>query len=425
MRIYAEESMKADVIIINISKLVTLTHNNKPRFGKEMEETATIEQAGIAIQAGKIIEINDSNAIKEKYPFSDCIDANGQVVTPGFVDCHTHPVFVHTREDEFALRLQGKSYVEIAQAGGGIVKTVQTTREANEDLLFELAKKRILKMIQQGTTTLEAKSGYGLDTESELKQLRVIKRLQTELPIDIVPTFLGAHEFPPEFRNDHSGYVELLCKEMIPAVAEQGIAEFCDIFTEAHTFNLEESRKILSCAEHYGLKLKMHCDEIEPIGGAELASEMKCSSADHLGSASETGIMALQKAGVIPVLLPATLFSLQSKKYANAKLMMEQNLPVAIATDFNPGSCNCDSMPLTMSLACLQMGMTPAASLCAATLNAAFAIDRGKIIGSLETGKQADLILWDIPDLNFIPYHLGSSHITSVFKNGKIVHKVI
>lgn len=339
------------------------------------------------------------------------------------MDCHTHPVFVHTREDEFAMRLQGKSYVEIAKAGGGILSTIQTTRNADEDLLFELAKKRILKMMQLGTTTLEAKSGYGLNTPSELKQLRVIKRLQEELPIDIVPTFLGAHEFPEEYRNNHSGYVELLCKEMIPAVAEQGIAEFCDIFTEAHTFNIEESRQILTCAGEHGLKLKMHCDEIEPIGGAELAAELKCISADHLGSASETGIKALKKAGVIPVLLPATLFSLQSKTYANARLMMDLGLPVAIATDFNPGSCNCDSMQFTMSLACLQMGLNPSSALCSATLNSAYALDRGNQIGSLEAGKKADIILWDIPGINFIPYHLGSSYVDRVIKCGKTIYK--
>ena len=388
-----------------------------------MEESDIITDAGIAIKGGNIIEINDSKAIGNKYLTSELIDAEGKIATPGFVDCHTHPVFVHTREDEFAMRLQGKSYVEIAKAGGGILSTIQTTRNADEDLLFELAKKRILKMMQLGTTTLEAKSGYGLNTPSELKQLRVIKRLQEELPIDIVPTFLGAHEFPEEYRNNHSGYVELLCKEMIPAVAEQGIAEFCDIFTEAHTFNIEESRQILTCAGEHGLKLKMHCDEIEPIGGAELAAELKCISADHLGSASETGIKALKKAGVIPVLLPATLFSLQSKTYANARLMMDLGLPVAIATDFNPGSCNCDSMQFTMSLSCLQMGLNPSSALCSATLNSAYALDRGNQIGSLEAGKKADIILWDIPGINFIPYHLGSSYVERVLKCGKTIYK--
>ncbi len=415
--------MNADVIIINISQLVTLAHNNAPRRGKEMEESAIVTSAGIAIKGGNIIEINDTRAIEKKYSAPELIDAQGKIATPGFVDCHTHPVFVHTREDEFALRLQGKSYVEIALAGGGILNTIQTTRDADEDLLLELAKKRILKMISLGTTTLEAKSGYGLNTESELKQLRVIKRLQEELPLEIVPTFLGAHEFPAEYRNNHSGYVELLCKEMIPAVAEQGIAEFCDIFTEAHTFNLEESRQILSCAAEHGLKLKMHCDEIEPIGGAELAAEMKCISADHLGSTEERGIEALKTAGVIPVLLPATLFSLQSKKYANARLMMDLGLPVAIATDYNPGSCNCDSMQFTMSLTCLKMGLTPSAALCAATLNAAYALNRGNQIGSLEAGKKADLILWDIPGINFIPYHLGSSYVDRVLKCGKTIYR--
>ncbi|HPB18920.1 MAG TPA: imidazolonepropionase [Candidatus Cloacimonas sp.] len=415
--------MNADVIIINISQLVTLAHNNAPRRGKEMEESAIVTSAGIAIKGGNIIEINDTRAIEKKYSAPELIDAQGKIATPGFVDCHTHPVFVHTREDEFALRLQGKSYVEIALAGGGILNTIQTTRDADEDLLLELAKKRILKMISLGTTTLEAKSGYGLNTESELKQLRVIKRLQEELPLEIVPTFLGAHEFPAEYRNNHSGYVELLCKEMIPAVAEQGIAEFCDIFTEAHTFNLEESRQILSCAAEHGLKLKMHCDEIEPMGGAELAAEMKCISADHLGSTEERGIEALKTAGVIPVLLPATLFSLQSKKYANARLMMDLGLPVAIATDYNPGSCNCDSMQFTMSLTCLKMGLTPSAALCAATLNAAYALNRGNQIGSLEAGKKADLILWDIPGINFIPYHLGSSYVDRVLKCGKTIYR--
>jgi len=415
--------MNADVIIINISQLVTLAHNNAPRRGKEMEESAIVTSAGIAIKGGNIIEINDTRAIEKKYSAPELIDAQGKIATPGFVDCHTHPVFVHTREDEFALRLQGKSYVEIALAGGGILNTIQTTRDADEDLLLELAKKRILKMISLGTTTLEAKSGYGLNTESELKQLRVIKRLQEELPLEIVPTFLGAHEFPAEYRNNHSGYVELLCKEMIPAVAEQGIAEFCDIFTEAHTFNLEESRQILSCAAEHGLKLKMHCDEIEPMGGAELAAEMKCISADHLGSTEERGIEALKTAGVIPVLLPATLFSLQSKKYANARLMMDLGLPVAIATDYNPGSCNCDSMQFTMSLTCLKMGLTPSAALCAATLNAAYALNRGNQIGSLEAGKKADLILWDIPGINFIPYHLGSSYVDRVLKCGTTIYK--
>jgi len=415
--------MHADTIIINIGQLHSLSNGGLPRSGKELETTGLLTNAGLAISDGRISELGDSREIERKYSWDECIDTKGKLALPGFVDCHTHPIFVHTREDEFALRLAGKSYVEIAKAGGGIRSTIQSTRDADEDLLFQLARQRILKMIALGTTTLEAKSGYGLDTASELKQLRVIKRLNDELPIDIVPTFMGAHEFPAAYKNDHAAYIDILCQEMIPAVAEQGIAEFCDIFTEAHVYDLEETRQVLGCAKKHGLKLKMHADEIEPMGGAELAAELGCVSADHLGKTGTKGIIALQKAGVIPVLLPATLFSLRSKTYADALQMQELGLPIAIATDFNPGSCNCDSLPFTISLACLQMGLSPAAAINAATLNAAFAIGRGDSIGSLEPGKQADITLWDIPGLNFIPYHFGSSWLSRVIKHGKTVYQ--
>lgn len=414
--------MKADKIIINIKELITMSSGTQPRFGKAMENPAAISEAGIAIKDGLILEIGASQSIANKYPEAEKLDAKGMLALPGFVDCHTHPVFVFTREDEFALRLEGKSYVEIAKAGGGIRSTISSTRNASEDLLFELSAARINKMISMGTTCLEAKSGYGLDTESELKQLRVIKRLHDELPIDIVATFMGAHEYPAEYKDKHEVYLDLLCKEMIPAVAEQGIAEFCDIFCEEHVFGIQESRRVLQCARDYGFKLKMHADEIEPMGGAELAAELSCVSADHLGATSNSGIEAMQKAGVIPVLLPATLFSLRSKSYAPAVLMMETGLPVAIATDYNPGSCNCDSMPFTISLACLQMGISPNAALCAATINAAHAISRGRLLGSLEVGKQADITLWNIPSVNYIPYHFGSSYLNQVIKRGKRIY---
>ncbi len=414
--------MHADCLIINIGQLHSLANSGKAHFGREMEDTAILYNAAIAIKDGCIIDIGNSTELESKYTPSELIDANGMLAIPGFVDCHTHPVFVHTREDEFALRLAGKSYVEIAQSGGGIRSTISSTRDADEEILFQLAQKRIRKMIQLGTTTIEAKSGYGLDTASELKQLRVIKRLNDELPIDIIPTFMGAHEYPTEYKTNHSAYLDILCKEMIPAVAEQGIARFCDIFTEAHVFSVEESQQVLQCARSYGLQLKMHADEIEPIGGAELAARLKCISADHLGATSLQGILALKQAGVVPVLLPATLFSLRSKTYANALLMQELGLPLAIATDYNPGSCNCDSMPFTITLACLQMGLSPAAALNAATLNAAFAIDMGTKVGSIELGKQADITLWDIPSINFIPYHFGSSHLSRVIKLGKTIY---
>jgi imidazolonepropionase len=319
------------------------------------------------------------------------------------------------------MRLAGKTYVDIAKSGGGIRSTINTTRTADETTLFNLAAKRIWKMIQLGTTTLEAKSGYGLNTESELKQLRVIQALNEALPIDIVPTFMGAHEYPAEYKENHEGYIDILCSEMIPAVATQGIAEFCDIFTEAHVFSIDESLRILSAAAAHGLKLKMHADEIEPIGGAELAAKMACISADHLGAASDAGIIAMKEAGVIPVLLPGTLFSLRSKNYARARFMIDNDLAVAIATDYNPGSCNCDSMSMVITLACLQMNMSPEEALAASTINAAWAIDKQDIVGSLERGKYADLLIWEIPSYRFIPYHFGSSHIESVIKKGKVI----
>lgn len=415
--------MNADTIIINIGQLTTMQSRNQPKTGSQMKEVGLMKSAGIAIKDGRILDLGGSQEIAAKYSWLERIDAQGRILTPGFVDSHTHPVFVHTREDEFALRLAGKSYVEISQAGGGIRSSITATRAASVDQLVEYSLPRIKRMMALGTTTLEAKSGYGLDTKSELKQLQAIQRLNEVLPIDIVATFMGAHEFPPEYKDDHQGYIQLLINEMLPAVKDQGIAEFCDIFTEAHVYSISESRQVLQAAKELGFKLKMHADEIEAIGGAELAAELGCISADHLGAASDAGINALKTAGVIPTLLPATLFSLAAKKYARGREMIDWGLPVAIATDFNPGSCNCDSLPFTMSLACLNMGLTPLEALSAVTINAACALDQQKQVGSLEIGKQADIIFWDIPSLNFIPYHLGSSHIDRVFKNGKLIYK--
>lgn len=415
--------MKADLIVINIKELITFKGITQPVCGQAMEHPEIITNAGIAILDGKIIAVASSDEILGQFTPTESIDASGLMALPGFVDCHTHPVFVHTREGEFALRLKGATYVEIAKAGGGIRSTIATTRDASEAELYALAVKRIMQMITQGTTTLEAKSGYGLDTNSELKQLSVIQQLGESLPLDIVPTFMGAHEFPAEYAHDHETYIEILCKEMIPAVAAQGIAEFCDIFTEAHVYGIDESRRILSCARNHGLKLKMHADEIEAMGGAELAAELGCTSADHLGMTDIKGIEALKDAGVIPVLLPATLFSLRSKTYAKATLMQDKGLPIAIATDYNPGSCNCDSLPFTMTISCLNMGLSPVAALCAATLNAAFAIGRGNLVGSLEPGKLADITLWDTPSVEFIPYHFGSSHLKRSIKRGKTIYQ--
>ncbi len=409
--------MKADLMIHNCKDIITM---EEQLAGSGMRALGMIPDGAIAVSDGKIVDLGTNAELMKTYKADEYIDASGLTALPGLIDCHTHPVFVHTREAEFTQRLAGLSYVEISRTGG-IRSTITSTRAASDDQLFELAANRIRKMIALGTTTLEAKSGYGLDTRSELQQLRVIKRLAEELPITIIPTFMGAHEYPVEYRSDHAAYIKILCEEMIPAVAEQGIAVFCDIFTEAHVFSLGETRQILGTAKKFGMRLKMHADEIEPIGGAELAAELGCISADHLGAAGEAGIQALKAAGVVPVLLPATLFSLQAKSYAKAREMISAGLPVAIATDYNPGSCNCDSLPLTMSLACLQMGMTPSEALCACTFNAAKALGLEQSHGSLKVGKTADITLWDIPSLDFIPYHLGSSHISRVIAQGKTI----
>lgn len=414
--------MKADTIITDCAQIWTFQSKRSPRCGAQMSEAGLVDDGAIAIANGSILAIGPQSDILRDYQADERISAKGMIITPGFVDSHTHPVFMHTREQEFSQRLAGKSYVEISKAGGGIRSTIKSTRDADEDLLFELAKTRVQRMIRSGTTTLEAKSGYALDTQGELKQLRVIDRLAKALPIDVIPTFMGAHEYPQQYKDDHEAYLTILTSEMIPAVAGQGIAMFCDIFTEAHVYNIAESRRVLQCAADHGLMLKMHADEIEAMGGAELAAELGCVSADHLGAASDAGILALQTNGVIPVLLPATLFSLRSKSYARARYMIDHDLPVAIATDYNPGSCNCDSMSFTMTLACLQMGMMPVEALCAATINAAHAIGMGDKVGSLEPGKYADILIWDIPSIDFIPYHFGSSHIHAVYKRGRAIH---
>ena len=413
--------MKVDLIIINAGQLLTLQGASRARIRNEMEELSIIENGAIAVQDDKITGVGKTEEIKANYIADKIIDAAGKVVMPGFVDPHTHPVFYNTRENEFEMRLKGKSYVEISQSGGGIRSSIAGVRNASEDELFDLSKKRIEKIIANGTTTLEAKSGYGLSTESEIKMLHVIERLQKELPIDIVPTFLGAHEFPTEYKDNREEYIRILKEEMMPKVLKLGLAEYCDIFTEDHVYTIQQSHDILNHAKKLGFKLRLHADEIEPIGGAELAAEVGAISADHLGAASENGIKALADAGVIATLLPGTIFSLGMKSYARARDMIETGVAVALATDYNPGSCNCDSMQFIITLACLQMNMTPAEAITASTINAAYALEMGDKIGSLEVGKQADILIMDMPSYQFLPYHFGSNNVKMVIKNGKVI----
>ena len=367
----------------------------------------------ISIDDGIITDISGTN-----FSTKESIDCNGKLVTPGFVDAHTHPVFVDGRENEFMSRLAGVSYQEIAKEGGGINSSIAAVRNATEIELYDRVIKRMDKFIKMGTTTLEAKSGYGLDTESELKSLRVLDHLNSVHEIDIVSTFLGAHAIPPEFNGDSNGYITLLCKEMIPAVAEQGIAKFCDVFCEEGYFNVNDSRKILQTATQHSLIPRLHADEFTDSGAASLAAEIGAISADHLMEVNDQGIKDMAKAGVTAILLPGTTFFLGDHSYAPARKMISGGINVALATDFNPGSCHIQSMPFIISLACLFLDLTIDEALKAATWTGACALNVEENVGSIEVGKKADLIIWDLDTPEEIPYNMASVPIQNVIKNG-------
>ena len=370
----------------------------------------------ISIDDGIITDINGANISR-----NESIDCNGRLVTPGFVDAHTHPVFIHGRENEFMQRLAGVSYQEIAKQGGGINTSIKAVRNATEIELYDRVIKRMDKFIEMGTTTLEAKSGYGLDTESELKSLRVLDHVNSAHAIDIVPTFLGAHAIPPVFNDDPKGYITLLCKEMLPAVAEQGIAKFCDVFCEEGYFNVNDSRIILQTAAQYSLIPRLHADEFTDSGAAGLAAEIGAISADHLMKVSDQGIKEMARAGVTAILLPGTTFFLGDHLYAPARKMINAGIDIALATDFNPGSCHIQSMPFIISLACLYLGLTIDEALKAATWTGACTLNIEENVGSIEVGKKADLIIWDLDTPEEIPYNMASIPIQSVIKNGNLV----
>jgi len=412
-----------DLVIKNARQLITAA-SKIPKINENLSDLGIIENGTCGIKDGNITFVGSIAEFEENYSTSDEIDATGMVVMPGFVDPHTHPIFVKTREDEFEMRIQGKSYKEISISGGGIRASIEDVRQVSLDDLVELGLKRVNKMLEMGTTTIEAKSGYGLTTDSEIKMLEAIREINRMSEMEIIPTFLGAHEYPEEYKEDHERYIEILINEMLPTVKERDLAEYCDIFCEEHVFSVDESRRILGAAKDLGFKIRFHADELEPIGGAELAAEIGAVSADHLVAISDEGITSLKKAGVIPILLPATTFSLASNKYAPARKMIDAGLPVTLSTDFNPGSCNCDSQQFVASLACLNMKMLPSEVINAITINAAFSLERGDRIGSIEAGKQADIIILDMPRYQYLPYHLGSSSVKTVIKKGKIIKKM-
>jgi imidazolonepropionase len=387
-----------------------------------MGDLAVIPDGGMLVRDGVIIAAGPSDEIEKQMPDdAEAIDATGRVVLPGFVDAHAHPVFGGNRVDEFEMRARGATYEEIAAGGGGIRSTVRQTREATEEQLLAQAKKHAEWFLRCGTTTVEAKSGYGLSVEDEIKILRVVRRLNTESSIEFVPTFLGAHAIPEEFQSAPDRYVSLVIEEMLPTIAEERLAEFCDIFCEHGYFDNETSRKILGAARERGLGIRMHADQLTNGGGAGLAAELGAVTADHLEQTEAPGIAAMKQAGVQPVLLPGSVYALGKTRYPRAREMIEAGLAVVLATDFNPGSSPTPSMQMVLSLAATQMKMTPAEGIAAATINAAFSLNRGDKIGSLETGKLANFALFDCEDYREIAYYFGVPQTHSVYVRGERV----
>ena len=391
------------MILKNIGQLTS--------YNPDSGEVETTSNTSLTIDGDRIAENSNGEAI----------DCGGSLVTPGFVDPHTHSVFLDSREEEFALRLSGVSYEEIAAQGGGINASINGVRNASKDALIERVSKRMDRFLKLGTTTVECKTGYGLDTKSELKSLQVIHEVNESHEIDIIPTFLGAHAFPPEFADEHEGYVDLLCAEMIPAVAEQGIAVFCDVFCENGYFNVDQSRRIFKTAKNHGLTPRLHADEFEDSGAAELAAEVGAVSADHLMAVSTAGLEKMAEYGVTATLLPGTTFFLGKDTYAPARKLLEKGIDVALATDFNPGSCQIQSMPFIISLACIHLEMTVEEAFTAATYYSAKTLNLEGEVGSIAIGRKADLIIWDVEMLMNIPYNVTDMSIKMVIKNGKAI----
>lgn len=407
---------------IKHAHLATIKGQNGPRSKEAMSELGLIEDGSVWLEDGKIVAVGTTAELEEQYSDrsedAEIIDAYGQLVTPGLVDPHTHVAYGGSREGEFEKRLQGASYMDIMNAGGGIHATMRMTREATEEELVEQTTKRLDSFLEHGVTTVEGKSGYGMNLETELKQLKVMKRLNAEHPIDLVPTFMGAHAVPAEYKGKEDEFVDYLINEMLPEVAE--LAEFNDVFCEKNVYTPEQSERILEAGKKYGLTPKIHADEIVSYGGAELAAKVGAISAEHLLKASDEGIRAMADAGVIACLLPATALYLREEA-AKGRKMIDSGVAVAISTDCNPGSSPTVSMPLVMNLACISMRLTPAEALVAATYNAACAIKREDRVGSIEVGKQADIVLWKVKSYQELQYLFGVNHVQSVWKNGERV----
>jgi len=414
-----------DLIIKNIGQLLTLA-GDTPKRGGEMSNLTIIENAAVASKNGKIVAVGKEDSVISEINLLDNakeINVDNKVVTPGLIDCHTHLVFSGSREDEFYLRIKGEDYLKILRKGGGILSTVDAVRKASSENLFKNGIKILNDMLSFGTTTVEIKSGYGLSTEDEVKILKVIKKLDEKHPIDIVPTFLGAHAFPKEYKNKEEDYVNLIIEEMLPVIKEKNLAKFCDVFCGKGVFNLEQTERILNAAKYLGFKLKIHADQLIYDGGAELAAKMNAISASHLEYISDEGIANMKQKRIIAELLPGSLFFMGKTNYAPAKKMVNNDVPLTLATNYNPGTCTIKSLPIIMTLACIYMGMNAEEVIVATTINAACALDLQDDIGSIEVGKKTDIVIWDVNNYRQIPYFLGLNLVEKVIKNGNVVYE--
>lgn len=417
--------VEADLLVVHAAQLLTLSGDDeRPRTGSALADLGLVIDGAVACAEGVIVAAGPTNQVMDEVSLGQrCleIDATDKVVLPGFVDPHTHLVYAGSRADEFELRLAGASYQGIFAKGGGITSTMRATREATEEQLLATAHGQLDRMLAHGTTTAEVKSGYGLTVEDELKCLRVAHRLTASHDVDLIPTFLGAHAIPPEFQHDPDGYVRLIVDEMLPAVIEEDLAEFCDVFCEVGAFTREQSREVLRAGQEAGLIPKIHADELTDLGGARLAAEVDAVSADHLLRAAEDGLVAMAHAGTMAVLLPGTAFFL-GLPFAPARRMIDLGVAVALGTDFNPGTSPTYSMPMVVALACIGMRLSAAEAISAATINAAHAIGVAEEVGSLEPGKAADLILLDFPDYRHLPMHFGINPVHTAIKRGQVVY---
>ena len=406
-------------LIHNIGTLQTPL-GSFPHAGAAQGENRKYHNAAVLCEGGVIRAVYENRALPEVSADTQTIDAQGRLVTPGLIDAHTHLVFGGWRQNEIPLKLKGAGYLDILRAGGGILSTVRATRKASEEELFEKSRAFLDEMLAQGVTTAELKSGYGLDKETELKQLRVIKRLNEVHPMDTVATYLGAHAIPEEYALRNGEYIDFIISDMLPEIKRQSLAEFCDVFLETGVFGVEESRRLLTAAREMGFGLKIHADEIDELGGSQLAGELGAVSAEHLIATGERGMEALARGGVTAVLLPCTSLYL-NKSFARARDMIAHGIPVAVATDFNPGSCPSLNIGLCMTMAYLKYRMTPEEILSAVTINAACAVNRGGSTGTIEPGKKADMVIWNAEDMEMLCYRMGSNLAGTVIKNGAIV----